>query len=141
MVPGDVAEIMPDDEPIVATEVLLLVHVPPLVALVSVVVDPVHNTEGPVMPAGLVMTLIVIWLVQPPGAMYLITEVPGEMPPTIPDGVMLATSVLLLVHAPPVPGAMSGDVLPTHTDSGPVMAPAAALTVTSLVEVHPVLRV
>lgn len=34
-------------EPIVATEVLLLLHVPPDVPFVSVVVRPVHNEETP----------------------------------------------------------------------------------------------
>jgi hypothetical protein len=38
--------------PIVATEVLSLVHVPPLVVSLKVIVNPSHTFEGPVIDAG-----------------------------------------------------------------------------------------
>ena len=43
---------MPEDDPTVATEGLLTVHVPPLVASLKVTEDPTHTEEGPVMDAG-----------------------------------------------------------------------------------------
>lgn len=45
--------------PIVATEGVLLAHVPDGVASVSVMVAPGHNAVGPVMAAGDGLTVIV----------------------------------------------------------------------------------
>ncbi len=50
-VPDATPDTIPD-VPIVATPVLLLAHVPPLVVDDSVVVDPAHKAVVPVIAAG-----------------------------------------------------------------------------------------
>ncbi len=60
LVPVVNAVTTPVDAPIVATVVLLLVHVPPVTALVSAAVVPVQTTAGPVIGAtGFTVTAIV----------------------------------------------------------------------------------
>lgn len=52
MVPADVAVMPPLVTPMVATALVLLAHVPPGVASVSVAVVPWHKTDRPVIAAG-----------------------------------------------------------------------------------------
>ena len=47
--PADTPVSMPVEASILATEVLLLVQVPPAAASVRVMVDPVHTDPGPVI--------------------------------------------------------------------------------------------
>ena len=56
------------EELIVATEVLLLVHVPPPVASPSEVVRPWHTVNAPVIAAGLglIVTVTLPWVPQHP---------------------------------------------------------------------------
>ena len=53
------------DVPIVATPVLLLAHVPPLVLDDKVVVDPAQKEVVPVIAAGTAFTVIDVVLTQP----------------------------------------------------------------------------
>ena len=53
------------DVPIVATPVLLLAHVPPLVVDERAVVDPTHKEVVPVIGAGIALTVIEVVLAQP----------------------------------------------------------------------------
>jgi hypothetical protein len=55
----------PVDEPMDATALLLLVHVPPAVALLSAVVCPEHTASVPVMAAGSAFTVISAVIGQP----------------------------------------------------------------------------
>lgn len=50
--PARIPESSPEDEPIEAMTVLLLVHVPPGVASVNVVVRPAQRVGAPVMGIG-----------------------------------------------------------------------------------------
>lgn len=43
---------IPLEMPTVATDGLLLLHVPPAIALLRVMLDPMHTCDGPVMDAG-----------------------------------------------------------------------------------------
>lgn len=64
-VPGAMPETMPVVAPIVAVPVLLLLHVPPVVALLSVVMAvPMHTTVLPVIAAGLAPTVTTVLIVQ-----------------------------------------------------------------------------
>ena len=54
--PADKPVTIPVVEPILATPELLL-HVPPVTALVSVTVDATHSAVGPVIAAGGVFTV------------------------------------------------------------------------------------
>jgi hypothetical protein len=59
---------IPDTKPvadIVATAVLLLLHVAPVVALLSNEVDPRHNEVAPVITAGLAFTVTAAIELQP----------------------------------------------------------------------------
>lgn len=56
---------MPDEEPIVAIAVLLLLHEPPVVALARVADTPTQTEDAPVMPAGSGFTVAGVVTVQP----------------------------------------------------------------------------
>jgi hypothetical protein len=67
------------------------------------------------------------------------TDVPAATPVTTPDAEpMVATLVVPLVQVPPDVALVNVLVLPTHTDSEPLIAPGNALTVTILVAAQPV---
>ena len=63
-VPAETAVTRPEPS-MAATPVLLLVHVPPLVAFASVVVRPLQTLVLPVMTAGTAFTVSVVVAVQP----------------------------------------------------------------------------
>lgn len=65
-VPAAIPVTTPVDEPIVATEGVLLVHVPPPGVLESVVVFPAHIIAVPKIPVGPALTETVIVALQPP---------------------------------------------------------------------------
>jgi hypothetical protein len=66
--PEDTAVAMPDDEPIVATEVVPLTHVPPAGVLVSVAELPSQIDKDPDMVEGNGFTVIVVVVRQPVGS-------------------------------------------------------------------------
>lgn len=68
LVPALPPNAIPDAEPIVATKVLPLVQVPPVVALVSVVVAPTHTVKVPVGAGGLALTVTTVEAMQPDGS-------------------------------------------------------------------------
>ena len=55
----------PVAEPMVATDVLLLLHVPPVVASINVVVAPAQIVVAPVIAPGSGFTVIVVVVGQP----------------------------------------------------------------------------
>lgn len=60
--PGETPVTIPADKPVeptVATPVLLLAHVPPVIALPKVMVAPGHTCVAPVIAPGEVFTVIV----------------------------------------------------------------------------------
>jgi hypothetical protein len=93
----------------VATPVEALLHVPPPVALASVVVKPLHTTVVPVMAVDTASAVTVsdFWAVavppQPPDIVYTILHVPAPIAVTNPDALTVATAVLLLLQAPVPP--------------------------------------
>lgn len=139
-VPVDTAVSMPEDEPMVATDVVPLVHVPPGVASVSGVVAPAHADESPLIPdMGLTVTVVVV---KHPDSVYVIAGVPVAMPETTPEEEpTLASEVLLLVHVPPGKASPKAVVEPTHTLVVPVIADGVWLTVIVFVDVHPAISV
>ena len=58
-VPADMPDTAPEGEPTVAIAVLLLLHVPPVVASPSVVVAPAQTLVVPVIAAGAGLTVTV----------------------------------------------------------------------------------
>ena len=114
--------------PIVATAGLLLLHVPPLVASVSVVVPPAHSVVMPVItPADTALTVMVLVAVAVPQTfvtVYKITSIPVLTPVTTPILLMPATVGELLLHTPEAAVSDNVIVTPVHTDVAPVMYPA-----------------
>jgi hypothetical protein len=123
----------------VAIAVLLLLHVPPGVVLVNVVLVPTHTlpSVGDI-PAGVVLTVMALVTKQPVAVMvYVIVAIPVVTPFTTPPAVTLATAALLLLHVPPGVALVQVVLSPIHIDvDPPVIAPGVTFTVTSLTAVH-----
>jgi len=65
VVPYDKPDTMPDVMPVVATAVLLLVHVPPFTASLKVTGEPTQILAGPEMAEGGGTTVSVVVAVHP----------------------------------------------------------------------------
>jgi hypothetical protein len=130
---------MPVEEPIVASDKLLLVHVPPVGVLEYTPVAPAHNVLGPLIVAGSAFTVTSSVVLQPAGVTYIIVVVPGAIAVKIPVvEPIVPTRVFALLHVPP-PGELVNVVVePTHTGVVGVIADGSALTVTTAVAAHPV---
>jgi hypothetical protein len=74
-------------------------------------------------------------LEHPVGGVYVIVDVPGDAPYTIPEviGPTVAMSVLLLDHVPAPAASVNEVVAPTQALSVPLMAAGNACTVTTAV--------
>ena len=64
-IPPDTPTTMPDEEPTVAIDGLLLLHVPPVETLLSVIDDPTQTGIEPVMDDGNRLTVTVVVVKQP----------------------------------------------------------------------------
>jgi hypothetical protein len=127
--------------PIVATNILLLLHVPPAVASAWVTVVPLHNTFGPVIASGVANTVMTALAVQPSGRAVTIVAVPANTPVTTPVvAPTLAMVVGVLLQVIPVVTSLNVMVEPSHTDDGPVIGAGVALTVTITVAWQPPLN-
>jgi len=136
--PVDIADKLPLNDPIVATLVLLLLHVP-LKPSVRDSVPPWHTGDAPDIAEGKGFTVTVLDVLHPvDAAVNVITEVAGvELPvatPVIDPVIVLivATPVLALVQVPRVAASVNVVVTPWHIESAPPIAGVAALTVTVL---------
>lgn len=115
----------------VATEVLLLAHVPPP-ASAKVVDEPLQIVVIPVIlpGTGMTVTVLIVQQVVLPCA-HVMIAVPPDIPVTIPEeDPTVAIEVLLLLHVP-VPGpSVRLVVKPTQRTGAPVIADGNGLTVT-----------
>jgi len=64
-VPDDTPVTFPVPLPTVATAVLPLAHVPPVVPSVNVVVEPAQNGDDAEIPTGVVLTVTIVVAEQP----------------------------------------------------------------------------
>lgn len=113
----------------VAVAVVELAHVPPGVLLVNVSARPTQALLSPTMASGSAFTVTSLLTKQPEaGNVYLMVEVPGSIPVTIPDVPTVAMPVLPLLHAPPVEVVARVVVALSHTIAVPVMALGMAFT-------------
>jgi hypothetical protein len=127
----------PVAEPAVAMMGLLLLQVPPLVISVSVMDDPIHNVDEPVMAEGGVFTVTVVLAKQPAVLVNVMTDVPAVPPVTIPVEVPIAAIAgLLLVHVPLVP-VVNAPVEPEQITTEPEIVGGRLFTVISLVVIQP----
>jgi hypothetical protein len=136
-VPPDTPVISPVVTFAIATVVLLLLHVPPNIALLSVIVVPWHTVVVPVIGAtGFTVTVVVA--IQPADVVYTIAVVPADTPDTMPDdNPTVATPGVPELHVPPVGTSLRVVVLPWHTVVFPVIADGSVLTVTVVEALHP----
>jgi hypothetical protein len=128
---------MPDVEPIIAIEVLLLLQMPPEVALVKVMVLLIPTVDGPPMSAGPAVT-VTARVAKQPVSTYVMIATPADIPVTTPPEVTDAMAVELLVHVPPPePAWVSVIEFPTHTVDGPDIVGMAPTVNTMLIDVVP----
>ena len=140
VVPAAKADTIPPGLVIVATPVFVLLHVPPVVASLSIVVVPAHILVVPVIGvAGFTVTTAVAE--QPAAVMKVIVEVPGDTPVIIPVAApAVATAVLLLLQVPAPAELLRVVVLPWHTVRVPNIG-ARAFTVKTAVAIQPAVLV
>ena len=127
-------------EPTVATEALSLLHVPPLTASLSVILNCGQLDAVPVMPGIEAITFTEVAVVQPVGSVYIIAAVPAETPCPVTIPVVeptVAREVLLLLHVPPPAASDKLRLAPEQTEPLPVMAAGSGLTVTIVLTEHP----
>ena len=137
---------IPVAELIVATAVLVLLHVPHAVASDKFVVRPVHTLVTPVIAAGVRFTVITCVVFAPQPVLKVIVAVPVAVPVTTPVvAATVATPALLLVHvlaqALPVEAFVNVGVAAVHTLAAPAIVAGLGITVTVAVLKHPLLMV
>ena len=112
----------------VAAELLLLTHDPPVAASLNVVVNPVHKVDSPeIVDMGLTVTEVDA--AQPlPEKVYFIVAVPPVTPVTTPTPETVAAAPTTL-HVPPDEVSLKTIANPWHTADSPVIAPGVGLTV------------
>jgi len=132
----------------IATLVLPLLHTPPVVSLLNVVVAVAHSTVVPVIvPAlGIAFTVIiceVAVVLQLLVTEYEIVAVPAVIPVTNPVLSTEATEILSLVHVPPVTALLNVVVAFSFIVVVPVIVPAEAsgliVTIIVTIEMQPLL--
>jgi hypothetical protein len=128
---------------IVAIVVAALVHVPPVIALLNVVVRPEHTEVLPVMAVAGGAITVTVAVGDPHPLEYVMTDVPPVTPVTTPPpapgpGVTIATVAGALLQVPPVIASLNVMLNPVHTLVSPDMGPGTFVTVTIVVFVHPV---
>ena len=120
--------------PMVATDVAVLLHMPPLVASVSNVADPSHNEKVPSIAVGWVFTVTVVVAAQLP-IVYDTVEVPVLilLAVTVPPVLIVATVVVTLLHTPPPVASVSVMDAPWQIGVLPLIAAGKVVTVTTCV--------
>jgi hypothetical protein len=99
---------------------------------------PTHTPFAPVMAVGVLLTVTTLVVIQLVGNVYVITEVPGTEPTTIPVAAPIpATVVVLLVHTPPGVALDKGVGDDIHMLAVPVIAAGSGLTVMTREEIQP----
>jgi hypothetical protein len=127
--------------PIVAEDVVLLLHVPPDGLVLKVVVRPTQTVLLPVIAVGTGLTNTDLVAMQPVGSIYVMVGVPPATPVTTLLVPMVASAVLLLLHTPPVVVSLNVVVRPTHTVAIPVIGAGSGLTVSTRTELQPLPKV
>ena len=129
------------DVPTVATDVLLLLHVPLAVASVNVVVLPLQTDKVPAIGATVILLTVTEYVTtfvkQLLDTEYEITSLPRVTPVTVPELLIVAIEVNLLLHVPPLIRSVKGMVDPMATLVGPVIGDVVGWAVTFTVAVVP----
>jgi hypothetical protein len=134
---------IPVVDPTVATDVLLLLHVPPPASLNEVVI-PEHTLSAPSIAVGNGLTVNTAVAIQPVGnvcVMVTVVAVATVPPVTTPVVDPIAATVVLLLLQVPPPASLSVVVKPEHTASVPSIAVGNGFTVTIAVIIQVVGKV
>ena len=126
-VPGLIPSTLPDTS--TDAKLLVVLQVPPDSRSLKMTVEPAHTEDAPMMDDGPALTVTTADIKQPEPAVYFIVVVPASTPVTTPDDAMVATEVLVLLHAP-LPPSLSEVVPPAQVVSVPAIAVGTGLTVT-----------
>jgi hypothetical protein len=120
----------PVEEPTVATEPLLLLHVPPDVAVLSDIEEPIHIEELPEIAAGRDITVTTVETLHPVDNVYVMLATPALTPVTTPVAeATLAVAVEPRDQVPP-PVLESVVVDPAQTIAVPEIAEGNELIIT-----------
>ena len=112
-----------------ATPVLLLLHVPPVITSVKVALLPRQTFDGPDIGDGNGFTVTEYVLLQPVYIINSIVAGPSDMPVTVPDASTVAINGEPQAHVPPTVIDDKLIVLPAHNVVGPVIGAGNAPTV------------
>lgn len=124
--PVDTPVTMPDEDPTVAMDGVLLVHTPPDIAFANVIDAATHTALGPVIAGSPDITVIILLDVSAPQLlvmMYKIVSGPAVTPVTTPP-VDTVEFPVTLSHVPPVLSFVNVILEPTHTVDGPPIGTA-----------------
>ena len=91
----------PVPDPTVAVNGVPLVHIPPGVASLSVIVCVAHTVFGPDTGTGVGFTVMSLGCIQPAPTVYTIVATPVFRPVIMPPGPAVAISGERLLHVPP----------------------------------------
>ena len=133
-VPDATPVTIPAPVPTVATVVVLLAQVPPVVPSVKVIVEPAQNAVEEEIADGVVLTVTTAVAVHPVPSDYVIIDVPDKTPVTTP--VLLptvATVVVPLDQVPPVVPSVNVMVEPAQNAVEVEIVPGTELAVTTVV--------
>ena len=108
---------------------LLLLHVPPAVASLRVVVVPKKRVAKPPIAAGKGLTLTMAEALQPVAAVKVTEATPADTPVIVPEEGSAATTAGLPDTQLPMPEPAMVVVVPTHR-AAPDRAAGTAFTVT-----------
>ena len=124
--------------PTIAMDISSVLHAPPVVVSCKVTVADWQTGALPVIVAGVVFTVTTCVAWQPPVViLYVMDDVPAATPVTVPSVPTVAFVGVPLIQAPPGVPSVRLVIRPAHTVGVPVIVPAAALTVTTLVAEQP----
>lgn len=119
---------------------LLLLHVPPEVTSLSIVVKPEQTLVMPVIARGSGFTVMFFIEMQPVGKVYVMVTGPAATPVSTPVLLIVASEVLLLLQVPPAVASVNCVVAATHTPAAPEIAAGKGFTITDVVAMQPKLR-
>jgi hypothetical protein len=120
----------------VATDVKLLLQVPPVILLCRSVVVPTQMLNIPVIPAGAGLIVTVLVAKHPADVAYVTVAVPAVIPVTFPKA-STDTSPSRLLHTPPDIASERVVMPPSQTVSAPAIAAGAGFTVSTIVLKQP----
>lgn len=131
-VPDEIAVAAPAPS-MVITDGSLLTQAPAPTVFDSEDTVPLHRVAGPVMPAGIALTVTDLTWLHTPLVAYEIVTTPGLAPLTTPVLLTVPTLLLLLVHVPPDMVLLNVIDAPAHTDPAPVIEDGEVVTVMTFV--------